>query len=64
MSDTDDTITESDRAALQLALDLTLTDDLGEGQGRVDQITDFLREPERWDRTWYDTAKNESGCIA
>lgn len=43
MTDTDD-LGEADRAALQLALDLTLADDPPD-ESRVEQVTDFLREP-------------------
>jgi hypothetical protein len=49
MSEAD--LTEVDRAALQLALDLTLADDPVD-PGRVKQVTDFLRE-----RPWLETAE-------
>ena len=47
---TDDDLTEADRAALQLALDLTLAND-PEDEGRVEQVQSMLA-----DRTWHDVA--------
>ena len=51
-----DSLTDSDRAALQLALDLTLADDPPD-HGRVEQVTYFLREPKKYGRTWLETAE-------
>jgi hypothetical protein len=48
--DDDYELTEADRAALQLALDMTLADDPPD-PGRVEQVQDFLRE-----RSWFNVA--------
>jgi hypothetical protein len=51
MSEIDETdLSEVDRAALQLALDLTLANDPPD-PGRVEQVTDFLNG-----RPWYEVA--------
>jgi hypothetical protein len=62
MAMTTNDITEADRAALQLALDLCLAGD-PEGPGRADQVRDFLRGyGNESPRPWLDVAEFCSDC--
>src|SRR5262245_39994396 len=54
-----DDYTETDLAALQLALDLTIADDPPDHPGRVEQVTHFLNGNGRYEppRPWLEVAE-------